>query len=103
MFVPIFLDSCQIGQKFENFVSEIFALFGMKHKKKKKKKSGINLEKWENMTSKWMFLGIRQYFELYLLAEFHLSFKLRLLIYKYNYKEKNSKIPSKNEEIIYFC
>ena len=35
------------------------------------------------------------------LSKFHLSGKNWLLIYKY--KKKNSKIPSKSEEIINFC
>ena len=38
--------------------------------------------------------GIGQYFEILFLAEFHLSCKMQLLIYKY--KKKNSKIPSEN-------
>ena len=45
--------------------------------------------------------GIGQYFEILFLAEFHLSCKMQLLIYEY--KKKNSKIPSENEEIINFC
>ena len=38
--------------------------------------------------------GIGQYFEILFLAEFHLSCKMQLLIYEY--KKKNSKIPSEN-------
>ena len=38
--------------------------------------------------------GIGQYFEILFLAEFHLSCKMKLLIYEY--KKKNSKIPSEN-------
>ena len=35
-----------------------------------------------------------KYFEILFLAEFHLSYKIQLLIYEY--KKKNSKIPSEN-------
>ena len=45
--------------------------------------------------------GIGQYIKMFFLAKFHLSWKNWLLIYKY--KKKNSKIPSKSEEIINFC
>ena len=38
--------------------------------------------------------GIGQYFEILFLAEFHLSCKMQPLIYEY--KKKNSKIPSEN-------
>ena len=38
--------------------------------------------------------GIGQYFEFLFLAEYHLSCKMQLLIYKY--KKKKSKIPSEN-------
>ena len=38
--------------------------------------------------------GIGQYFDILFLAEFHLSCKMQLLIYEY--KKKNSKIPSEN-------
>ena len=37
----------------------------------------------------------------FFLSKFHISGKNWLLIYKY--KKKNSKIPSKSEEIINFC
>ena len=37
---------------------------------------------------------IGHYFEILFLAEFHLSCKMQLLIYEY--KKKNSKIPSEN-------
>ena len=40
-------------------------------------------------------------FKIFFLAWFHVSGKNWLLIYKY--KTKNSKIPSKSEEIINFC
>ena len=40
------------------------------------------------------YRGIGQYFEILFLAEFHLSCKMQLLIYEY--KKKNSKIPSEN-------
>ena len=40
-------------------------------------------------------------FIFFFLAKFHLSGKNWLLIYKH--KKKNSKIPSKGEEIINFC
>ena len=45
--------------------------------------------------------GIGQYYKIFFLAKFHLSCKNWLLIYKY--KQKNSKILSKSEEIINFC
>ena len=44
--------------------------------------------------------GIGQYFEILFSAEFHLSCKMQLLIYKY--KKKSSKIPIENKEIINF-
>ena len=44
--------------------------------------------------------GIGQYFWIVFLTKCHLSCKNELLIYKY--KKKNSKIPSKSEEIINF-
>ena len=51
------------------------------------------LTSWENFKSTVPLSPI--------LAKFHLSGKNWLLIYKY--KKKNSKIPSKCEEIINFC
>ena len=44
---------------------------------------------------------IGQYFEIFLLAEFHYHIKKLLLIYKY--KKENSRNPSESEEIIIFC
>ena len=39
-------------------------------------------------------------FEIFFFAEFHLSCKMLLIIYKY--KKKNSKNPSESEEIAFF-
>ena len=43
-------------------------------------------------------MGIGQYFEIFILAEFHLLCSKWLIIYK----KKNSKIPYESEEIVTF-
>ena len=53
-----------------------------------------NVKKIEILTIIALLRGFGRYFEILFLAEFHLSCKMQLLIYEY--KKKNSKIPSEN-------